>query len=250
MQFLLKFYSACILSGYFIICFIPMLISLLLPLKWRLPLFVSHFWRGFGFITLRLCLFSPIHVFDKRGKNIKEKSPRISALYIANHSSFLDIPLILTQIQIPPLMKKEVLKMPFIGIYGIASGAIPVDRKDPSSRRKVREKLCHRMKKGLCVQYYPEGTRSRLGHPKPFNEIKTSLMRFAFDNNIPVVPVTMYNTQKLLDKKMNMSLGVPLGIEFSKEVLPEDFQDSDQFCQHCWSQIESTYQNFQTILGQ
>ena len=247
---MLKFFAACLIGGYFLLFFIPMLVSLLLPLKWRLKLIVGPVWKGFAYLTLRLCFLSKITVEDERGEIIKKQTPACSALYIANHSSFLDIPLILTQVQVPPLMKKEVLKMPFIGIYGVASGAIPVNRKDPKSRKKVKERMTKRMLKGLCVQYYPEGTRSMLGHPKAFEDTKTSLMRFAYDNNIKVVPVTMFNTQKLLDRKMNMTLGVPLGIKFSKEVDPIYFESSDEFCQHSWKQIEDSYQYFQTIFGQ
>lgn len=249
MQIILKAYSIILLGIYFLIWFVPMLVSILIPLKYRLRLVVTPFWSGFSFVTLRLCFFAKIKFIDERSQEMITRTPLIGALYIANHSSFLDIPLILSRVQIPPLMKKEVMKMPFIGIYGIASGAIPVDRKDSKSRKKVLHKMCERMKSQISTQYYPEGTRSKTGSPKEYEEIKTSLMRFAFDNDIPIVPVTMYNTERLLNRKMKMTIGIPLGLRFGHEIYPKDFDNVDDFCKACWSEVKDYYQKFQTILG-
>lgn len=249
MQIILKAYSVILLGIYFLIWFIPMLVSILIPFRYRLRLVVTPFWSGFSFVTLRLCFFSSIKLVDERSQEMIDSTPLIGALYIANHTSFLDIPLILSRIQIPPLMKKEVMKMPFIGIYGIASGAIPVDRKNSKSRKKVLHLMCERMTSNICTQYYPEGTRSKTGSPKEFEEIKTSLMRFAFENNVPIVPVTMYNTEKLLNRKMKMTTGIPLGLRLGHEIYPKDFENVDDFCRACWFEVKDYYQKFQTILG-
>lgn len=47
---------------------------------------------------------------------------RQKRLYIANHQSYIDIPLIITKFQVPPIMKKEVLYIPIIGLVGWAMG--------------------------------------------------------------------------------------------------------------------------------
>lgn len=250
MQVALKLYAGIILGTYFILMFPIILISLLFPLRIRLKSFISWFWKGFSELMLRVVFFTKIKFTDDRSLSIKNKTPVCRALYIANHSNFADIPLILTQIQVPPLMKKEILKIPFFGLYALASGAIAVDRTKASSRRIAREQLVARMDNGICVQYYPEGTRSKSGSPKEFHQIKTSLIRHAYELNIPVVPTAMCGTHKLIDQKLNIHLGQTIALHFAKEISPENFENVDDFCEACWSQVQKDVQRLQTILGE
>lgn len=159
-------------------------------------------------------------------------------LYIANHQSFMDIPLMTTMFQIPPIMKKEVLYLPIIGFIAWASGGMAVSRTKGSSRKKVFKMCRDRLVKDhLAVQYYPEGTRSKDGHPRSFEEIKTPLLTFAYNNNIPVIASSLYGTCEVLSKNGKIRTGKHLGIIVHKEVYPSEFEDVETFSRFCWSKV-------------
>ncbi|MGK0367788.1 MAG: 1-acyl-sn-glycerol-3-phosphate acyltransferase [Thermoproteota archaeon] len=201
---------------------------------------LSPLWQLFGYGFLRWCCFSDIYTEDKRSTPFK-KVPQ-KGLFIANHQSLMDIPLLATRFQIPPIMKKEVMRIPFFGLTAKITGAIPVDRKNRNSRAIVLRKCQDRLKAGFAVQYYPEGTRVNDSQPREFDKIKMRLVEFAFEQNIPVVCVSVYGTTKVLNKYGLINAKNKLGLIIEDGIEPSRFKTKDEFCRHCWSLIESNYE--------
>ncbi len=213
------------------------LVALFLPLKRRL-LVVCPVWKVVCEIVLKWACAAKIDISeDHRSEELKkEKVP--TSVYIANHQSYMDIPLLVTKFQLPPIMKKEVLYIPIIGIVGYASGSLIVSRGKNSSRRKVLIQTKNRLlKEKIGIQYYPEGTRSKLSHPKPESEIKKTLIYMAYDNNLPVVPVSMYGTRGILSRGGMIRTNRHLGVIVYKEFLPADYPDRETFAKACWHQV-------------
>ena len=119
------------------------LVAIPFDLKSRLKI-VSPLWAFFGGTLLRYACQAKI-VYSQDHRSLEFKGTPCSGLYIANHQSYLDIPLILTMFQAPPIMKKEVLYIPVFGQIGWICGALPVSRESSSSRRKVFESAKKRM---------------------------------------------------------------------------------------------------------
>lgn len=217
---------------------------IVMPFKWQTRRnFTGPFWRAFGYFSIYFVTFSRLYKDDRREKDLHGKgSP--PGLYIANHQSFLDIPVILTSIQIPPIMKKEVLYIPLLGVCGYSSGAIIVDRKDSNSRKKVFQEARNRLiKYDKSLQYYPEGTRQRKDcGPKDFSEIKKPLMLFAYQNNIKIYPVSIFGTRKVLNEKSGLvNYGRKVGSIFHAPIDPAHFEDPDQFMQVAWKKVQEGY---------
>jgi len=208
------------------------------PKKWK-PHIVCFSWRIFA-KTLLFTTRLKYEVYDERSREYKEGLPK--GLYIANHQSFMDIILLASQVQIPPIMKKEALYIPLFGLTAWLSGSIVVDRKDPDSRKKVFEISKDRLLKGHALQYYPEGTRSKNGSPKAFEDIKIPLMAFAYENNIPVFPVTMVNTNQVLSAKGQFNSKVTLKIKLAKEVYSKDFENAEGFSKSSWQNIQDNFE--------
>jgi 1-acyl-sn-glycerol-3-phosphate acyltransferase len=159
-------------------------------------------------------------------------------LYVANHQSYIDIPMILTKFQVPPIMKKEILYIPIFGWLGWISGALPVSRSKMGSRKKVFTMTKDRiLQDRIGVQVYPEGTRSKDGIPKSYDEIKRTLLVFAFNEKIPVVPTSIYGTRGVLTRKGFIKPGRHAGIIVHKEVDPKDFSTADEFCRTVWGKV-------------
>lgn len=163
-------------------------------------------------------------------------------LYIANHQSYLDIPLLSTIYQIPPIMKKEVLYIPIFGWIAWLSGAMPVSRGSNSSKKKVFSIAKKRiLTDKLAVQVYPEGTRSKNAVPKEFSEIKKTLLVFAYKENIPVIPTSLFGTREVLSDHGIVRSKKPVGIIVHKEIFPRDYESSDEFSKACWDKVREGY---------
>lgn len=220
------------------------LLTFWLPLRLR-PRFFSPFWKAFGFFVLNGLGRMKIHSEDHRSPEYK-KIP-LKGLYIANHLSLADIPLICTQVQIAPIMKKEVLYIPILGFCAWATGSINVDRKNQHSRIQTYNKSTERLSLPLALQYYPEGTRSKNGSPKNYSEIKTRLMEYAYKENIAVIPMSLCNTEQIFSRGA-INTGLQLGIIVHQEVLPSDFHSEESFMTYCWDKVISGHENLKKNL--
>ena len=240
-----------VLVALFLFAFVLMptcLVAIFLPLRRRL-LVVCPVWRFVSEKTLKWACAAKIDISeDHRSEGLKNDLPA-KGLYIANHQSYIDIPLIITKFQVPPIMKKEVLYIPIIGLVGWASGALIVSRGRNDSRRRVFEQTKNRvLKEKIGIQVYPEGTRSKLAHPKPDSEIKKTLIYFAFDNKVPVIPVSMYGTRGVLTKLGTIRPNRHLGIIVHQEIHPDGFATRDEFAKFCWDKVVVGYEQMRTKL--
>lgn len=240
-----------ILVGLILFAFVLMptcLVVIFLPLRQRL-LIVCPVWEFVCRNAIRWACAAKVDISeDNRSPKLKAVLPA-TGLYVANHQSYIDIPLIITKFQLPPIMKKEVLFIPIIGLVGWASGALIVSRGRGDSRRRVYEQTKKRvLVDKIGIQVYPEGTRSKIAHPKPENEIKKTLMYFAFDNNVPVIPVSMYGTRGVLTKLGLIRPNRHLGIIVHHELYPKDFPDRDTFAKACWEKVVTGYEEMRVKL--
>ena len=240
---LLQFYSFFIIVAAFSVFILPVsMIALPLHINKRIKI-VGIGWGYFAKVSMKLGIFAKITTIDLRDEDVKKKR-QPEGLHIANHQSFMDIPLILCSFQIPPIMKKEVLYIPIFGLCGYASGAMIVDRSKKDSRKRVFEqsksRLLHEFK---SLQYYPEGTRQRGdSKPKEYKEIKTPLMKFAYQEGIALYPTSIYGTKKILSAKTGMIRhGQSIGIKHHQAVHPADFETCDEFMRFAWNKVLEGY---------
>jgi 1-acyl-sn-glycerol-3-phosphate acyltransferase len=160
-------------------------------------------------------------------------------LYVANHQSYADIPLVFSMYQVPPIMKKEVLFIPLFGWIAWASGGMPVSRSSIGSRKKVfsmaRNRICDMR---LGVQVYPEGTRSKNALPREFDDIKKTLLIFAYNKKIPVIPTSIYGTRGIITQHGFIKASRKIGIIVHKEIHPKDYSSAEDFCRQCWGKVK------------
>lgn len=150
----------------------------------------------------------------------------------------------------PPIMKKEVLYIPIFGWLGWVSGALPVSRSKVNSRKKVFDLAKHRvLNDHIGLQVYPEGTRSKNALPKPYDSLKRTLLVFAFNEKIPVIPTSIYGTRGVLSPMGAIQPGRHLGIIVHKEILPQDYKNSDEFCRAIWAKVTQGHDEMKTRLG-
>ncbi len=205
-------------------------------------------WSIFSKLLLKYACSIDIKVQDDLRSEDFKITPAYG-LYISNHQSFLDIPLISTLYQIPPIMKKEVLYIPIFGWIAWASGAMPVSRTSNNSRKKVFSDAKKRiLGEKLAVQVYPEGTRSKDSIPRDFSDIKKTLLIFAYRENIPVIPTSLFGTRGILSDRGIVTPNKRVGIIVHKEIFPQDFSSADEFSKACWEKVREGYYSIENRL--
>ena len=143
-----------------------------------------------------ILVVSRIKVSVKGLSNIDPSSPYI---YMPNHQSNFDIPLLLghLRVQFRWLAKKELFKIPIFGRAMRKAGYISIDRYNRESAFRSLEAAANEIKGGVSVLIFPEGTRSRDGKIRPF---KKGGFVMAIDSGIPIVPVVITGTRAIMPK--------------------------------------------------
>lgn len=125
--------------------------------------------------------------------------PNQSYVFVINHRSYLDTATAFCYLRrrIGLLAKKELLKVPILG-YGM--GYVNIMAIDRSNRQRAIETVqaaTERLRSGVSFAVFAEGTRARPGQFLPF---KKGAFFMAKDAGVPVVPVAMKNTDRMMGK--------------------------------------------------
>lgn len=128
-----------------------------------------------------------------------ESIPAGTCVFASNHCSNLDPLAIVPKIpkRIALLAKTDVFKIPVLSKAFRQGGVIPVDRANREAAAESVDQAVESLKNGLSFVIFAEGTRSRDGRLKPF---KRGAFVMAIRAGVPVVPVSLAGTQKLLRK--------------------------------------------------
>jgi len=138
-----------------------------------------------------IAYITPVRVIVEGGENAHREQ---SYVVVTNHQSMYDILLIYgwLELDLKWVMKKELRKVPGIGVGCEKAGHIFVDRKKPKqAAQAIKDALTH-LGKGVGILFFPEGTRSLDGHMLPF---KKGAFRLSVEQNLPILPVTLIGTR-------------------------------------------------------
>lgn len=123
--------------------------------------------------------------------------PAGPAVYAANHVSALDIPLLFACLpaDFRIIHKDSLYWAPVIGQYLYFGGHVGVDRKNAFRAKQSLKRAAQRIREGMSVAVFPEGTRSPDGRLQDF---KRGTFVLALDAGVPVVPVSLIGVKALV----------------------------------------------------
>jgi len=132
-----------------------------------------------------------------RVEGLERVDPRVPAVYCANHSSAIDIPILFASlpVQFRFAAKRSLFRIPFMGWHLGRSGHIPIDRGRPREAVKSMRRVAEEVQAGKSVLLFPEGARSRDGRLQPF---KAGSFYIAILAGVPVVPITLNGAASVL----------------------------------------------------
>ena len=123
-----------------------------------------------------------------------------SYVVVSNHQSHYDVFVLYgwLGLDFKWVMKKELRKVPALGVACEKLGHIYVDRSDREAALASIEEAKKKIVNGTAVIFFPEGTRSLSGD---LNEFKKGAFIMALDLGVPILPVSIINTRNILPPK-------------------------------------------------
>ena len=134
-----------------------------------------------------------------RVKGLELLDPKQTYVFVSNHRSYLDTAamFIYTGRRIGLLAKKELLKVPVLGVGMGFVNVMAIDRSNRESAIRTTEAAAQRIKSGVSFAVFVEGTRAKPGELLPF---KKGAFYMARQAGVPVVPVAIKNSDVLMGK--------------------------------------------------
>jgi 1-acyl-sn-glycerol-3-phosphate acyltransferase len=123
--------------------------------------------------------------------------PKQSYVVMPNHLSTVDIWAVFVAVPVPLrfIAKKQLGRIPIFGWAMRAGRFIFIDRTNASSARRSIEEAAVRVRNGVSVVIFPEGTRSRDGRLAPF---KKGAFHLAINAGAQVVPVAIRGSREIM----------------------------------------------------
>ncbi|MBN1968754.1 MAG: 1-acyl-sn-glycerol-3-phosphate acyltransferase [Candidatus Delongbacteria bacterium] len=140
----------------------------------------------------------------------EENIPEGPVVVISNHQSSLDIPLLMCYLKNNPsfIAKKELKRIPVVSFWMNLLGCVYLDRKSPRSALLSFKKAAEIIQSGQSIVIFPEGTRSR-----ELKEFKKGSFKLALMAGVPILPVTIIGTERVMDYKISQKKCVRILIE-------------------------------------
>lgn len=130
-------------------------------------------------------------------EKIKGKGPFI---FMANHQGSYDIFALLGYLpfHFKWLAKKELFSIPFFGWAMNAAGYISLDRQGTRETAEAMNQAALRIREGMSVVIFPEGSRSPDGSIQPF---KKGGFTLALKAKVPIIPISIAGSREIMPKE-------------------------------------------------
>lgn len=165
-----------------------------------------------------------LRVFRPWLKGVENVPVSGAAILASNHLSFIDsvfLPLVLRR-PVVFLAKSEYFtgrgfKGWLVRQFFLASGQLPIDRSGGKASEDALFTGINVLSEGKLLGIYPEGTRSPDGR---IYRGRTGIARMALESGVPVIPVAMIDTEKVMPIGAKMPKVQRIGVVFGS---PLDF---------------------------
>ncbi|HJT36843.1 MAG TPA: lysophospholipid acyltransferase family protein [Actinomycetota bacterium] len=159
---------------------------------------------------------------------------RAPVIFIANHSSHLDAPLVLTSL--PPAWRERTATGAaadyFFDVWWRAAATALVFNAFPVERSGGKGRATHlageMIRDGWSLLVFPEGTRSKDGWVRDF---RMGAARLAVDHSVPVVPVALRGTYQAMPRGAAWPAKgrKPVTVRFGRALQPRDGETATDF---------------------
>jgi 1-acyl-sn-glycerol-3-phosphate acyltransferase len=131
--------------------------------------------------------------------------PECPYIFVANHSSPMDIPAVLVACpRVRFVAAAELFRIPLLAAAMKALGTIPLERRDPEAARAQLAAFAATDSAGNSrIAIFPEGWIAPLGERLAF---KSGAFALAIETGVPVVPVAIRGTDRVLPPRARLAV--------------------------------------------
>ncbi|MDR1915819.1 MAG: 1-acyl-sn-glycerol-3-phosphate acyltransferase [Synergistaceae bacterium] len=145
----------------------------------------------------------------------------VTMIIASNHASNIDPPLIGSVFpgRLRYLAKDSLFRVPLLGFFIKALGAIPVSRQDSQRAGAVMKLLLSRLRSGENILLFPEGTRSRSGELQP---LEGGIAFLAIKSGAPILPVFVHGSHLAWPPGKKFPSPAKLILAISHPIFPDE----------------------------
>jgi lyso-ornithine lipid O-acyltransferase len=228
----------------------------LTPVQILILLIAPRFWWALPFAYHKLCC----RIMGLKVRVVGKPATARPALFVSNHVSYLDIPVLGSVIPVSFVAKAEVAQWPGYGWLAKLQRTVFVDRRRNTTRQQ-RDSLHARLAAGDALVLFPEGTSNDGNRILPFRSALLSVAEAAPERPLAIQPVSIaYTTvngvplgwglRPLVAWYGGMELGghlwrfsrlgqVEVVVQFHDEIRTGDFPSRKELTRHCSEAVAS-----------
>lgn len=162
----------------------------------------------------------------------EENVPKDQAvLYIGNHRSNFDIVITYARCPRPTgyISKDGVDRVPILGIVMRRLHCLFLNRNDPKQGIKVILEAVEKIKCGISICVFPEGTRNKdSSDPLSMLPFKEGTFKIAQKSGCPIIPMALINTAEIFETHFPWIRRTKVTLVYGKPILISELEKEDQ----------------------
>jgi 1-acyl-sn-glycerol-3-phosphate acyltransferase len=182
-----------------------------------------------------------------RLEGLENVQPGVHYIFLSNHISNLDPPILLPLIpgMTSVFLKRSLMKIPLLGKAMEMGKFVPVSRANSreDAQRSV-EAAADALNSGLHITVFPEGTRSPDGRLLPF---KKGAFFLAEGTGAPIIPVVISGTERMMPKGSPRITPGEAYIRFLPPIRPQDASSREELMERVRAAMEEELERRRAI---
>lgn len=159
----------------------------------------------------------------------EDRIPKDTAvLYVGNHRSYFDI--LMTYVRVPRptgyIAKKEMLRWPLLVNWMKNLHCLFLDRDDVKEGMKTILAAIDKMKAGISICIFPEGTRNRV--PDTFLPFHAGSLKIAEKAKCPIIPMAIVNAGDIFEDHLPKIKKVKVIIEYGEPIYTDQLSRDEK----------------------
>ena len=160
-------------------------------------------------------------------ENVPKDTP---VLYIGNHRSYFDSVLTYSRCPIRTgyIAKKEMEHYPLLSNWMRYLHCLFLDRKDIKQGLKTILTAIEKVKSGISICIFPEGTRSKSADETELLPFHEGSFKIATKSGCAIIPMSINNTAEIFEAHMPKIKSTHVVLEYGKPIYVKDLPKEDQ----------------------
>lgn len=159
----------------------------------------------------------------------EDRIPDGAVLFVPNHRSQFDILLTYVRMNRPTgyVAKKEMDQVPLLRTYMRYLHCLFLDRENPREGLKTILEAVEKVKSGVSICIFPEGTRNK-GEEGSLLEFKEGSFKIADKTGCPIVPIAISNAQGMFERQFPRMVKTKVIMEYCEPIFPHELERADR----------------------